>query len=489
VVFPFDKKRLGNVLKTFNPHLVGATSVTMTVDNALKVLRAVKEASARVPTVMGGPHATFAAEETLQAHPELDLVVLGEGERTIVELTKAIIADTDLRSIPGIAYRDGNTIHITSARPFIQNLDSLPPPARHLLPLGRYRALRMPISMTTSRGCPFKCIFCVGRQMVGAKVRYRSPRSVVDEMQSLVKMNFHQINLADDLFTANKPHCLAVCDEIEKRQLEISWTSFARVDTVSLELLRRMRRAGCTAVSFGIESGDPAILKSIKKGITLDQVTAAVDMCDRAGVVPYASFILGLPGETEESLQQTLNFGEKLKRMGLMFGFHLLAPFPGTEIRERHKAYGIRILSRDWSDYHANRAIVETDGVSQSRLNELITAWENEFNSHLAEIGEKMAQGRATKEEADQLINLERIVLIYDLMMDGVIERHGSWRQKSAGPLTEAPAIAELTEHIAAACKKDRAKLADALKNAVEQKSLIREEQGDLVSWKWRKTL
>ena len=131
VVFPFDKKHLGNVLKTFNPHLVGATAVTMTVDNALKVLRAVKETSARVPTVMGGPHVTFAAEETLQAHPELDLVVLGEGERTIVELAKAVIADTELSAIPGIAYRDDDTVQITSARPFIQNLDSLPPPAQH----------------------------------------------------------------------------------------------------------------------------------------------------------------------------------------------------------------------------------------------------------------------------------------------------------------------------------------------------------------------
>ena len=372
VVNPYDEAGLQEILDAFDPHLVGATSVTMTVDNALKVLQDVKKFRPRIPTVMGGPHVTFAARETLEGHPELDLVVLGEGERTIVELVQAIEKNTDLETVAGIAYRQGQKIRFTPSRPFIQDLDSLPPPARHLLPLGRYRTLRMPISMTTSRGCPFKCIFCVGRQMVGAKVRYRSPESVVDEMESLASMNFHQINLADDLFTANKPHCLAVCDEIVKRRLDIKWTSFARVDTVSVELLSQMRRAGCTAVSFGIESGDPAILKTIQKGITRDQVIAAVEMCKQAGVAPYASFILGLPGETEESIQETFAFGETLKNMGLMYGFHLLAPFPGTAVREQHEDYGIRILSTDWSDYHANRAIVETPGVSQARLNELI---------------------------------------------------------------------------------------------------------------------
>ena len=484
VVYPFDEKKLYTVIKTFKPHMVGATAVTMTVDNALKVLETVKHISPQLPTVMGGPHVTFAASKTLEQHPELDIVVLGEGERTVVELVQAIANENDWDSVRGIAYRRDNKVQVTSSRPMIRDLDSLPPPARHLLPLGRYRALRMPISMTTSRGCPFKCIFCVGRKMVGARVRYRSPAAVVDEMQSLSEMGFHQINLADDLFTANRSHCLAVCDEINARQLDIKWTSFARVDTVSLNLLRRMRSAGCTAVSFGIESGDPAILKSIKKGITLDQVTAAVEMCNQAGVAPYASFILGLPGETEESIQQTLRFGKQLKQMGLMFGFHLLAPFPGTEIRERHTAYGIRILSNDWSDYHANRAIVETDGVSQSHLNDLIKTWEDEFNSHLADIDEKMANGTATQEEADQLIGLERTVAIYELMMDGVLERLGSWKQNGRA-LSRSEAITELTKRISSIREMDRKKLTDAVTSAVEQESLARRLRRGLVEWKW----
>jgi len=142
--------------------------------------------------------------------------------------------------------------------------------------------------------------------MVGAKVRYRDPVKVVDEMESLAAYGFNQINLADDLFTANAGHCTAVCDEIMKRGLTVKWTSFARVDTVSLTVLEKMKTAGCTAVSFGVETGSPTILKTIRKGITLDQVIAAVNLCTRAGLQPYASFILGLPGETEQTLQETL---------------------------------------------------------------------------------------------------------------------------------------------------------------------------------------
>ncbi len=299
-------------------------------------------------------------------------------------------------------------------------------PARGLLPLGRYRALGMPISMTTTRGCPFQCIFCVGRKMVGARVRYRSPRIVVDELEQVNRLGFHQVNIADDLFTANKEHCLAVCAEILRRGLAVKWTSFARVDTVSVEVLERMKAAGCTAVSFGIESGDPGILKTIKKGITLEQVVAAVGMCTRAGVTPFASFILGLPGETPETISATMAFGKQLREIGLLYGFHLLAPFPGTEVRDHSRDLGLRILTDDWSQYHANRAVVETDTVSRGMLDAIALEWENEFNGYLGDIKERMQRGEATPEEAHQVVNLERIVLVYELMMKRVIEEVGT---------------------------------------------------------------
>jgi radical SAM superfamily enzyme YgiQ (UPF0313 family) len=427
VVFPYSRSRLRTHLERFKPQIAGITAVTMSFNNAINVIKDVKAVNPDILTVMGGPHVSFCARDTLNTYPELDFIVLGEGEHTVVELIRATDKGDSFDSVKGIAYRYGDEIFFSEKRELIKNLDDLPLPARHLLPLGRYKALGMPISLTTSRGCPFKCIFCVGRKMVGTKVRYRSPGNIVDELEYLSTLKFHQINIADDLFTADKNHCMAVCEEILKRELRLKWTSFARVDTVSDDVLTKMKAAGCSAVSFGIESANPQILKTIKKGITPQQVVDAVAMCKRSGITPYASFILGLPGETPETIKESMDFGERLKKLGLSFGFHLLAPFPGTEVREQCSKFGIKILTDDWSQYHANRAIVETTAVDRQMLDTIVIEWEDEYHQLLADIKQRMQKQNASVEEAKQVINLERIVLIYDLMMNGVVERKGFW--------------------------------------------------------------
>jgi len=484
VVTPHSEDLLAECLDEFRPELVGLTAVTMNVDNALAVVADVKRFAPQVFTLMGGPHVTFSASETLSACPALDAVALGEGERTIVELSRAVEAGTGLDSVKGIAWRAGDGIRFTPGRDFIRDLDTLPMPARRLLPLGRYRALGMPISMTTSRGCPHQCIFCVGRRMVGARVRFHSPARVVDELAYLATLGFHQVNLADDLFTADPHRCAAVCDEIVRRGLSIQWTSFARVDTVSKEILAKMKAAGCTAVSFGIESGNAGILKTIKKRITLEQVVAAVDMCSQAGVTPFASFILGLPGETPDTLRETIAFGKRLESKGLVYGFHILAPFPGTEVRERCRDLDLRILTDDWSRYHANRAVTETETVTRQMLDEIAVEWEDRFNRYLGDIKERMQNGKAGADEAHQLTNLERIVLIYDLMMKTVIEQAGTWpvseETKAAGYLNA------LIRRVDAATHHGKERIRDALEAAARQGNLECEQAKGIIRWKWR---
>jgi radical SAM superfamily enzyme YgiQ (UPF0313 family) len=455
----------------------------MTVDHAMAVADDVKRRRPGAVTVMGGPHVTFSAPQTLTACPSLDVAVLGEGERTLVELVRAVEAGSGFENVAGIAHRADGAIRFTAPRGFIADLDSLPPPARRLLPLGRYRALGMPISMTTSRGCPHQCIFCIGRKMVGAKVRYRSPGRVVDELEAIGRLGFHQVNIADDLFTADKGHCAAVCEEILRRNLKAPWTSFARVDTVSEEMLSQMKAAGCTAVSFGVESANRAILKTIKKRITPEQVVAAVRMCARTGVTPFASFILGLPGETPETIRETMEFGRKLKELGLLYGFHLLAPFPGTEVRERSHTYGLRILTDDWTRYHANRAVTETETVSQDMLDAIAIDWEDSFNRYLGGVKERMVSGTAGADEAQQLINLERIVVVYDLMMKQVIETAGRW-QSDGGDAGRCIArlIGQASGRVAGAPELIR----EAIEDAVRKENLVCSVQDGRVEWRWR---
>ncbi len=484
VVHPYSEAMLRETLEAFNPAIVGATAVTMNVGHAVRVIEDVKRIAPQALTVMGGPHATFSAQETFAACPALDVIVRGEGERTLVELVGCVTTGGDLGSVAGIAFRNGSGIRFTPEREFIRDLDRLPLPARRLLPLGRYRALGMPISMTTTRGCPFQCIFCVGRKMVGARVRYRNPQIVVDELEELTRLGFHQVNIADDLFTANKDHCLAVCAEILRRGLAVKWTWFARVDTVSVEVLERMKAAGCTAVSFGIESANPGILKTIRKGITLEQVEAAVGMCARAGVTPFASFILGLPGETPETISETMAFGKRLQQIGLLYGFHLLAPFPGTEVRERSAALGLRILTDDWSQYHANRAVVETETVSRGMLDAVALEWETEFNRYLGDIKTRMQRGEASPEEAHQVVNLERIVLIYELMMNRVIEEVGTWADP--GGDGGGKGMADLVTRVAAKAGAERAAVQDALEGALRRGDLVCDHPAGRALWRWQ---
>ena len=483
VVFPYIEADFRSKLAQFNPDIVAATAVTMTFDRAIRIIQDARRWHPGCLTVMGGPHVTFCAEESLSAYPELDLAVLGEGEETLVEISAQAGKGRNWQHIPGLVFRQAGNIISTGKRPHPIDVNTLKAPARHLLALGRYRALGMPISMTTSRGCPYSCIFCVGRKMVGSKVRYRDPVKVVDEMETLAGYDFCQINVADDLFTANAQHCLAVCDEILKRKLKVKWTSFARVDTVSLKVLQRMKDAGCRAISFGIESGNAEILKTIRKGITLSQVIDAVKLCNQVGLLPHGSFILGLPGETPETLKETLAFGDELKKLGVSYGFHLLAPFPGTRVRQDSAELGITILSNDWSDYHANRAIVETPAVSRKMLDDIVIQWENDFNRYLGLVAERMAAGEASEEEAWPLVNLERTVAIYDMMMENALEKLGAWTVRSPGNHS-GDLLNELADHLGEAGA-GREKQVSMLSHALEKGFLKYSVTAGRIRWDW----
>jgi radical SAM superfamily enzyme YgiQ (UPF0313 family) len=489
-VVPYRESEIESILSRLSPQVAGVTCVTMTVKSALQIVRAIKRLAPEVLTVMGGPHVSFCAGNTLEQLPELDCICRGEGENSLVALCRAVADGDGFSAVPGLVWRNGGALVENSRSENPVDLDALPPPARHLLPLGRYRALGLPPSMITSRGCPFSCIFCVGRKMGGRRVRYRNPERVADEMAGLAGLGFHQINVADDLFTADADHCLRVCRSIGRRGLSISWTCFSRVDTVSERLLSALAGAGCHTVSFGVESADPGILKTVKKGIRPRQVLDAVSLCVDAGITPQISFILGLPGETRQTVEKTVAFAERLQQMGATFGFHLLAPFPGTEVRQRAAQYGLRILSDDWQTYDANRAVVETDSITAKELDRIVIGWEDKFDEYLGHLGRLRETGAAPAEDVWPLTRLEHTVVLYDLMMGRAIEENGTWRNGSGAVMPDA-ALEELIGRlkVPADASYGRDQLQKTLRFALSEGYLTVSSESGTIRWQWVDTL
>lgn len=364
LVSRYTKDKIRHKLEQYQPDIVGVTSVTMNYHNASGILKHCKSVNPDVVTVIGGPHVTFAPVETLNEAPWIDIVVMGEGEQTLVD----IVSGKKLDYVDGIAFRSDG-VKVTAQRALIENLDELPLPARHLFPTSRYHALASHCSLITGRGCPFNCIFCVGSKMGGRRARFRDPKLVVDEIEQGLALGFGEVNFEDDLFTLNHKHLHAICDEIIARGLKFKWSVFARVDTVNPVVLQKLKLAGCDWLCYGIESGNQQILDIVKKKITLDKIRESVKMAKDAGVNVLASFILGLPGETKETLLQTMEFAQELDTY---YGFHVLAPFPGTEVREKADEYGLEILTSDWAKYDANRPVSRTKGASPEDITDAL---------------------------------------------------------------------------------------------------------------------
>ena len=316
--------------------VIGLTAMTPTINTAIAIAHHLKAAYPDLPIVLGGAHATLLPEEILITAPEIDVVVRGEGEETTIELLQALEHDRPLSEILGISYRkDGEVVH-NPARSKNTDLDSLPFLAYHLLPWRRYkphpphgRALPF-AAIITSRGCPYQCSYC-SKPIFGNKFRGQSPERVVEEITyHKRRFDIKEFAFYDDVFTLDKRRAHAVADGIMKKGLEIHWTCETRVNLVDRELLRHIKQAGCYSIAYGIESGSPEILDTLDKGINLEQVEEAVRLSREVGLQTIGYFMIGSPGESAETIRQTIQFAKKLR---LDFAqFSVTTPFPGTKL-------------------------------------------------------------------------------------------------------------------------------------------------------------
>lgn len=349
-------EELKNELKEINPKIIAITALTPTIDKALQTAEISKKTCPNALIVLGGYHPTFNYNEVLK-YEFVDIVTIGEGEHTMLDLVKTLESGGDLNQVKGIAFDDV----ITEKRDLIEDLDSLPYPARHLLPMNSYKLLNMDTKMSTmvtSRGCPMQCSFCSSASMHGSKLRLRSVKNIVDEMEHLInEFNVEIIAFMDDTFTLNKKRVLSICEEIKKRNLDVLWGCTARVDTLDEIILKKMRESGCITLFMGVESADQQTLDSINKQTTIKKIKESFEICRKEKIRTIASVVLGMPGDTHKNIKKTINFVKELKPSYAIFS--LATPYPGTKFYQQSFEKKL-IKVKDWSKYTLISPILDT---------------------------------------------------------------------------------------------------------------------------------
>jgi len=321
------------------PTIVGITSTTLTYKSALKMVGMAKEVCPECLTIIGGSHVTFWDENALQECPELDIVVRREGENTLLEIVQKLEAGKSFDDTIGITCRKNSQIIRNPDRPFIENLDELPFPAIHLWPLERFKYGEVVFPIITGRGCAYGCKYCCNWNMGGRRYRVRSSKNVVDEIEYLnKKFGAKAFTFCDDTFTLNQSRAKEICEEIINRKIKIRWDCNNRVDSVTKELLLKMKESGCTDVWFGVESGSQLVLNAIDKGIKIEQTIKAFKWAKEVGLMTFADTILGFPGETRETAWETIKFVEKLDPDDT--AYYIATPFPGTPLYDEVKDNG-----------------------------------------------------------------------------------------------------------------------------------------------------
>lgn len=334
-------------LMNYSPDIAGITTMTSNFKGALEAAEIAK--SLGITTVAGGPNLEVFPEETL-SHKYIDFGILGEGEQAFVELLDAIEHNNPFSGITGLAYKEGGSIKVNgTAR--VDNIDKLPVPARHLLPIDMYSSVISIDPMTTmitSRGCPFHCAFCF-KQFADKKIRYRDPVKVVDEMELLInEYGIKEIMLYDDNIATKVSHIEGICREILKRNLKVRWESPCRVNRITLPLLKLMREAGCVRLRYGVESGDQKILESMNKKISIEMIEKAFEMTRSVGIETFAYFITGYLNETREAFENTLSLIKKIKPDKMMMTVTI--PYPKTEL-ERQSVEAGKMPLNYWKNF------------------------------------------------------------------------------------------------------------------------------------------
>ena len=362
-----DWYELGKEIKKISPDVVAITALTPTIEQALETAKIAKSILPESTIILGGYHPTFTFKKLLE-NEFLDIIIIGEGEYTMLEVVQSLLNGSDLHRVKGIATQD----FVTPPREIIEDLDTLPFPARHLLPMEKYKILNIKLptgTLVSGRGCPYQCSFCSSAAMHGKKLRLRSAQNVVDEMEHLINDHHAEtIAFMDDTFTINKKRVEEICDELKKRDLDVYWGCTTRVDTLSQDLLKKMKDSGCITLFMGVESADQIILNNVNKQTTINKVKKAFELARNYDMRTIASVVLGMPGDSRENILKTIKFVKNLNPSYAVFS--LATPYPGTPFYKQAVSENL-IKVNDWSKYTLLNPVLNTMDCSLDELKKL----------------------------------------------------------------------------------------------------------------------
>lgn len=355
----------------FQPELVGISSTTVAFHRAVEVGREIKSRRPEWPIVLGGPHVSSNPTHAM-SFSTFDYAIVGEGERPLSRLVEALERDEDLASVDGLIWRRGEKPFVNPPAPQIENLDSIPFPAYDLSaglslyapPPCNYKKLPV-ANVITSRGCPNQCTFC-DRSVFGRTLRQRSAENVAAEIEYLWhEHNVREIAFVDDTFTLRPQRIRELFQILDRKGISFPWTCMSRINTVDEELLRLMRDRGCWHISFGIESGNEDILRRIKKNISLERARQVVQCCAKLGMRTKGFFIVGHPGETLETIEQTIDLALEMKLDDMVATIN--TPIPGSQQFREAAQYG-SLDESDWSKFNYWRPVFVPRGLTRDQL-------------------------------------------------------------------------------------------------------------------------
>lgn len=383
-------------IKHERPDVVGISGMSPVIDTSFRTAKICRKYTKYI--VMGGPHVSIFKNAIFTQCPEIDFAIYGEGEIAFLEFVRRLDENTDFKKVKGLINRDG----VNPPQELIEDLDSIPFPARHLLPNRAYKYIlsvkENVTTMFTSRGCPYKCIFC-DKSVFGSKWRCRSPENILDEIEKIVKdINVDSIIFYDDLFTLKKERVLKFCEEILKRNIKIDWKCEGRADLVDEEILSMMKRAGCSMIAYGVESGNEKGLLYLNKKTNLEDVRRAFKLTHKSGIRSMAYFVLGIPNETYEDELNTIEFAKKINPTYAQFS--ILSPYYGTWLYEEAKKKGWyrEIDAQNPVDKDLKRPVVISENWDEEKIKKIIKVAHQKFYLRPSYILNKIQEIKSLKQ-------------------------------------------------------------------------------------------